>query len=626
MPLTSIYGFADAPNSAIIGDSSLAWTTATGALSAVGTSLTVASSAAFPAALEFDVIIGLRNTTTGIWSNAEVRHVSAVSGLGWTVSAGSLNHASGESISLTLTKEGLKHNPGPLTDTGDMPYLLSTGRMGRLAAPSDGTYSVAWLSGVPTWTAAGSGGISFADLATPPTSTALGSSAAPFGTLVVGTGGNMQYGTPTIDGDTGVYTLTIGPPELARLGLSTGIPLYILNQDDGVAHTDVYISSFVDPATKYAWAELDFQLVNSAGPVFRTLFLFGAEGNLADNGDVTNQDFYVYDAIADRNVLTITPTAAAFFGPVTAPDFVLSGGGTLATQSYVGSQGFVTGSSATAFTNKSGAISQWTNDASYTTLAAVAGVGYLTGVTAHNLLSATHGDTVADSVVRGDLLYGNSTPKWARLAKPSVLSGLSHDGTDVSWVTATGTGAPARATSPTFTTPILGVASATSLATSASSPFLLTNGQLVTIALTSQTVNPTTLTIPNFASVSDTFAFITLAQTFTNKRITKRVVTASDATSITPNSDSADVTYQANTQTAGTLTINADGGAPTNGQAWLLKIKSTNVQTFAWNGLFVGGTIALPTATTGGSTIDYFAFVYDTVNTKWHFTGSAAGF
>ncbi len=139
-------------------------------------------------------------------------------------------------------------------------------------------------------------------------------------------------------------------------------------------------------------------------------------------------------------------------------------------------------------------------------------------------------------------------------------------------------------------------------------------------------MNPATLTIPNFASVSDTFSFLTLAQTFTNKRITKRVVTASDATSITPNSDSADVTYQANTQALGTLTINIDGGTPTNGQAWLLKIKSTNVQTFAWNGLFVGGSVALPTATAGGSTIDYFAFIYDTVNTKWHFTGTAAGF
>jgi hypothetical protein len=102
--------------------------------------------------------------------------------------------------------------------------------------------------------------------------------------------------------------------------------------------------------------------------------------------------------------------------------------------------------------------------------------------------------------------------------------------------------------------------------------------------------------------------------TLTNKRITKRVVTAADATSITPNSDSADVTYQLNTQSTGTLTINADGG------------KSTNVQTFAWNAIFAGGTNALPTASTGGGKIDYYSFIYDSVTPKWHFTGQALNF
>lgn len=71
--------------------------------------------------------------------------------------------------------------------------------------------------------------------------------------------------------------------------------------------------------------------------------------------------------------------------------------------------------------------------------------------------------------------------------------------------------------SPSFTTPTLGVASATSLATSAASPLLLTNGQLVTIALTSQTIGATTLTIPDFASVVDEFTFKTKAQTMSNK-------------------------------------------------------------------------------------------------------------
>ncbi len=80
-----------------------------------------------------------------------------------------------------------------------------------------------------------------------------------------------------------------------------------------------------------------------------------------------------------------------------------------------------------------------------------------------------------------------------------------------------GTDKVAFTTSPSFTTPTLGVASATSLATSAATPLLLTYGQLVNIALTSQTVGATTLTIPNFASVSDTFAFTTLAQTLSNK-------------------------------------------------------------------------------------------------------------
>lgn len=127
-------------------------------------------------------------------------------------------------------------------------------------------------------------------------------------------------------------------------------------------------------------------------------------------------------------------------------------------------------------------------------------------------------------------------------------------------------------------------------------------------------------------SADDTLVAQNTTDTLTNKRITKRVVTASDATSITPNTDNADITYQANTQALGTLTINSDSGTRTNGQSWALKIKSTNIQTFSWNALYVGGTIALPTATTGGSKIDYFTFIYDTVNSKWQFTGQALGF
>ena len=55
------------------------------------------------------------------------------------------------------------------------------------------------------------------------------------------------------------------------------------------------------------------------------------------------------------------------------------------------------------------------------------------GGTTHDILSATHTDALAAAVARGDILYGNATPKWARLAKPAAAAILMHDGTDVAW-------------------------------------------------------------------------------------------------------------------------------------------------------------------------------------------------
>lgn len=56
----------------------------------------------------------------------------------------------------------------------------------------------------------------------------------------------------------------------------------------------------------------------------------------------------------------------------------------------------------------------------------------------HNLLSVTHSDTLTGSVVAGDIIIGNATPKWARLAKGTdgqvltLVSGLPD------WEDATG--------------------------------------------------------------------------------------------------------------------------------------------------------------------------------------------
>lgn len=181
--------------------------------------------------------------------------------------------------------------------------------------------------------------------------------------------------------------------------------------------------------------------------------------------------------------------------------------------------------------------------------------------------------------------------------------------------TPTGTGNPVLATTPTLTTPILGAATATSV-----------NKVAFTAPTTAATfafpVDNATFTMQG----TDTYVGRTTTDTLTNKRITKRVVTETDATSITPNTDNADVTYQLNTQAAGTLTINADSGTPTDGQPWTLKVKCTNAQTLSFNGIYVGGTVALPASTTGSGKIDYFNFVYDSVTPKWDYVSSAVGF
>jgi hypothetical protein len=102
--------------------------------------------------------------------------------------------------------------------------------------------------------------------------------------------------------------------------------------------------------------------------------------------------------------------------------------------------------------------------------------------------------------------------------------------------------------------------------------------------------------------------------------------TVSDATSITPSGSYA-TTQQANTQAAGTLTINAISGTPVDGQEHLLVIKSTNVQTFSWNAIYGGSTdTPLPTATYAGSTWFYAKFRYNSTAAKWHILSVTDGY
>src|SRR5439155_3708203 len=70
-------------------------------------------------------------------------------------------------------------------------------------------------------------------------------------------------------------------------------------------------------------------------------------------------------------------------------------------------------------TGTSGTLTKWTGTNTVGNATCTESGGVISGCTApaapHRLLSAQHADTNSSAVVKGDLVVGNSTPKWDRL-------------------------------------------------------------------------------------------------------------------------------------------------------------------------------------------------------------------
>jgi hypothetical protein len=152
----------------------------------------------------------------------------------------------------------------------------------------------------------------------------------------------------------------------------------------------------------------------------------------------------------------------------------------------------------------------------------------------------------------------------------------------------------------------------------------IVNNDTGNISLTGATSGTTTIAASAIASgtvslpaTTDTLAALALAQTLTNKRLTPRQVAMADAVAITPTSDTADINTFVSTQIAGTLTVNAPSGTPTDGQKLTLRLKSTNAQTYSFNATYAFSTsVTAPTTLAAGKT-DYIGLMWNATNTKW---------
>ena len=111
----------------------------------------------------------------------------------------------------------------------------------------------------------------------------------------------------------------------------------------------------------------------------------------------------------------------------------------------------------------------------------------------------------------------------------------------------------------------------------------------------------------------------TSTTTFTNKRITPRVVTAASYTTNTGTAldvstcDEFDVTAQ-----AGALKLNNPSGSPVNGQKLIVRIKDNGTaQNLTYDTQFRASTdLALPTTTVVNKTL-YMGFIFNATDTRW---------
>lgn len=198
---------------------------------------------------------------------------------------------------------------------------------------------------------------------------------------------------------------------------------------------------------------------------------------------------------------------------------------------------------------------------------------------------------------------------------------------------ATGTNLLVFATSPTLTTPTLGVATATSInkmaitAPATSSTLAVADGKTLTASntLTLAGTDSTTMTFP---STSASIARTDAAQTFTGTQTFSQIVTTNNAITASGNAATVPITSRISTVTnnsAATLTITITTTSAVDGMMVIVRILdfSAAAQTITWVNT-ENSTVTAPTTSNGSTTLPLtVGFQYNSATSKWRCIASA---
>jgi hypothetical protein len=115
-------------------------------------------------------------------------------------------------------------------------------------------------------------------------------------------------------------------------------------------------------------------------------------------------------------------------------------------------------------------------------------------------------------------------------------------------------------------------------------------------------------------------------QTLTAKRVNPRVVTLTDAATVTPNADTTDEGILTSLSQATALAT--PSGTPVDGQKLIIRVKSSTARVITPDSGY-RGSVDLPFATfttSGSSLTDYLMFIYNSADSKWDLMAKTAGF